>query len=689
VSPEDSEGVLRWFHNRILCGRGSQNSCFGPAGLAAVLCVLLLQTGCQVTVGGRQRPLVSHEQIQGALELDAERQIDKRKINGDSNKFTRTDFKEILRLSTSGDIYHRNLLLYTAAVGVGLRQQRFTSGGRTDTAEGSLDEYDLTADILQAKPYPITLYTSRSDDTQGRSFSGSVRTKNERLGGLMGFRVIEDWPMKFQYSKDDTEQDSLGSVFPDSYTRTDERFRYSVSHDFSASSTGRFAFERQDIFNRRLTSSSDLKVDRYDLSHDLLFGGESQHRLDSDFYLFDYSGISDETRLRWQELMRLKHASNLWTNYTFQFTESRQQGAGNKETLGQVGFRHELYRSLVTTGDVFASKSEVSRQVDLTERGGRLGFDYRKKNPWGVLFSSYSTSVTRFDQTGGGDIGTVNDEPHTFVVAGLPQIQLNRRNVDAASVIVADSIGIPYDLTLDYRIEENSGITSIVVIVGGKIYDDAVANGGTIDLLISYNFFVEPEQKTDIHTQSFSIRQRFASGPAFYYRHRRRDEQIRSSVTEITPDEFRVNTYGAEYSGRGLYLRGEYEKHQSTQIPTTTKRLEANYIWTVSYGTRASVRVSHLWNDFGGDNPHDVEVLTAGGALSSRFTERHTLIGSADYRRERDSSFGDTTGFQFDIGLRYDYRQLSFSTGVEFDMLGQDRDDRDTTFYYFRLRRQF
>jgi hypothetical protein len=649
----------------------------------------LFQAGCQVTVGDRQRQLVSHERIKGAVELDAVRQIDKRKTNGDSNKSTRTDIKEVLRLSTRGDIYHRNLLIYTAGVGLGLRQQRFASDGRSDTAEGSFDEYDLTAQLLQAKPYPISLYTSRADDTQGRSFSGSVRTQTERSGGLMGFRVIEDWPMKFQYSKDDTQQDSLGSIFRDSYTRTDERFRYSVAHDFGDSSSARFAFERQDIFNRRLTSSSNLKVDRYDLSHDLLFGGESQHRLDSDFFLFDYSGISNETRLRWQELMRLRHRPNLWTNYTFQFTQSRQEGAGNKETFGQVGFRHELYKSLVTTGEVFASKSEITRQVDLNERGGRLGFDYRKNNPWGLLLSSYSTSLTRFDQTGGGDIGRVDDEPHTFVVAGLPEIQINRRNVDAASIIVADNTGIPYDISLDYRVEENSGITSIVVIVGGKIYDDAVANGGTIDLLISYNFFVEPEQKTDIHTQSLSVRQRLHSGLAFYYRHRRRDEQISSSVTDITPDEFRINIYGAEYSDRGLYLRAEYEKQDSTQIPTTTKWFQANYGWIVNYGTRANLRVSNLWNDFGGDNPHEVEVLTAGGTLSSRFTERHTLVGSVDYRREQDTSFGNTKGFQFDIGLKYDYRQLSISTGVEFDMLSQDGDDRDTTFYYFRLRRRF
>ena len=72
MRPEDSEGVLRWFHKKIIRGRGLRSSCLGPAGLAAALCALLLQAGCQVTVGGKQRQLVSHERIQGAVELDAE-----------------------------------------------------------------------------------------------------------------------------------------------------------------------------------------------------------------------------------------------------------------------------------------------------------------------------------------------------------------------------------------------------------------------------------------------------------------------------------------------------------------------------------------------------------------------------------------------------------------------------------------
>ncbi|MHC4645248.1 MAG: hypothetical protein ACYTBJ_07085 [Planctomycetota bacterium] len=594
-----------------------------------------------------------------------------------------------MRLRTSGDIYHRNLLSYTAGLGVGLRQQRFTSDGRTDTEDNSLDEYDVAAQILQTKPYPISLYTTRSDQTQGRRFSGSIRTVMDRRGGLMGFRVIEDWPMRFQYSRDETDQSSHGSTAPDSFNRVDERFRYSVSHDFGNSSILRFNFEREDISNRRLQSSTVLKVDKYDLFHDWLFGSEDQHRLDSDVSFFDYSGISSQKRLRWQELMRLKHRPDFWTNYTFRFAETKEDGTDNRDTLGRIGFRHELYESLVTTGNVFASESDISEQVDLTERGGGLALDYRKRNPWGMLYGLYAMSFTRLEQSGSGGVGRVNDESHVYDIDGSNRIELNKRNVDASTIVVADSTGIPYDPFIDYRIEENSGVTSIVVITGGRIFNDAVANGGTVVLLISYDFFIEPEQENDICTQSFSVRQRFENGLALYYRHRRRDEDMSSNIARITPDEFRANTLGAEYANKGLYIRAEYSKEDSTQIPSTSKWLQGNYNWAVDYDTRANIYLNQLWNDFEGTNPHDVKVFTAGGTLSRRLADMYDLVGGIDYRNERDSSFGDTEGFQFDLGLRGGYRQLTFNTGVKFDMLSHERDDRDSTLFYFRLKRMF
>lgn len=678
-----------WHDKNIGRGRRLRNASSVLLRALVTLCAVLSQGGCQVNVGGRQRPLVSRKPVDISMEITADRQVDRNRIAGQSGKSTGTDFKELLRLRTSGDVYHRNLLTYTIGLGLGLRQQQFTSDGASDSADGSLEEYDVTAGILQSKPYPIDLYASRTDQTEGRRFSGSVRTQTERSGAMMGFWLFDEWPMRFQYSNDETDQTSLGSAVQDSFTRRDERFRYSVSHSLSATSKMHFDFETTNTANRRSGSSTNLKVDRYDFSHDLIFGKDDQHRLNSDVYLFDYSGLSDQKRLRVQELMRLRHADNLWTDYTLQFTRSRQREATNKETVGAAGFRHELYDSLVTAGNVFATRSDIADGVDLTEHGGRITFDYRKNNPLGTLFGSYSASLARFEQTGSGGVGRVDDEPHTYDTNGTTRVELGRRNVDPSTIVVSDQSSIPYSPLTDYRIEENSGITSVVIITGGKIFNDAVTNGGAVVFLTSYDFFVEPEQRNDVRTQFVSVRQRFTNGAALYYRHRRRDEKPKSDLTEITPDEFRVNTFGAEYSNNGLHLKAEYMQEDATQISSTSKWLQASYNWAIDMDTRANIYVSNLSNDFGGAEPHEVRIFSVGGELSSRLADAYRLVGGVNYRRERDSSFGNTSGFQYDIGLRYGYRQLTISTGVEFDMLSQNRDDRESTFFYFRLKRIF
>jgi hypothetical protein len=490
--------------------------------------------------------------------------------------------------------------------------------------------------------------------------------------------------MSFRYTKSETDQSS--PLARDNYTRTNESFLYSVSHTANSSSRTRFDFERDDITNERSGRSLTTTRDMYRLFNRLYFGTSRQHRLNSSFRFFDISSGSGKRRnWWWRERMRLSHSRNLFSYYRFQLRDTDEE-AGAKQTFGEMGFQHRLYESLTTDARIF---SQFTEPADTETQGGELRFTYEKTNPWGTLYGTYNVILTRVEQSGGGGVGSVVDEQHTFDVNDLTPIELDRRNIDPCTIVVADSFGIPYDEFFDYEIFQTDGATRITVVVGGDIYNDAVANGGTADLFISYSFFIEPEQESDVCTQGLSVRQRFDNGLVLYYRHQRRDEQISSNVTGIAPDEFRNNTYGAEYRKEGLSLKGEYVKRDSTQISTTQKLLSANYGWAVNAETTALVRVQGRWNEFGGSTPHDMTVYTLGGTLTSRLTDNYSLLGRVDYYDQDDTVFRDTKGIQFDIGLRYAYRQLRAGTGIEFDMLDHDGDERINTFFYFRLKRMF
>jgi len=644
----------------------------------------ILLTGCMVNVGGRQRSLVENEPVRGEVELVAERRTDEQGTSEDRRKSTTEVFEERVRLNTEGSVYHPDFIFYTAAVGVGLAQQKIDSDDESGRNDETLDEYNVFAQLLRGKIYPTTLNASKAEELISRQFLGSLRTERENRGVTFSLRP-EDWPMTFQYSESEIGQDGLSSLARDFFERDDERFRYSVTHDFSRLSHLRFDFDRTKVLQRSVGATIMTDTDRYNMLHNLLFGDDGKHRLDSSFNYADQSGSFDFENLQLQERLRLQHTDNFLTNYELRFTDSDRNTVRNKEIRGQGGFEYRLYESLVTTANIFTSTTDLDAQGDLEQYGGLLSFNYHKKNPWGTLYSTYSASLTKSKQSGGTGTGIAMDESHIFTDP-LP-VTLNRVNVDISTIVVTDSTGLDiYTEGDDYTITEINGRVQLNVTILG-IAPPNVTDGQ--ELLVDYNFFIEPKREEDTARQTFTIRERFKNGLSAYYAHRRQDEDVSSTLTEITPDEFTINTVGADYLNKGLFLQAEYSDEDSTQIPSTSKKLQGRYSWSLDPGTTASLRVMNQWLDFGEPDERDVVLFKTGGELYSRLTEECGISARADYRDEDDTRFGVTRGFQFNSELQYTFRQMKISTGIEVNLLNRRRDEIDGSYLYFKLKRFF
>ncbi len=640
--------------------------------------------GCAVNVGGQQRPLVKAEPIQGEVELRAERRTDEQGTSGDRRESTTEVFEERVRVETEGDVYHPDFLFYTAAAGVGLAQQRIDSDEESGSSTETLDEYNLFAQLLRGKIYPTTFNASKSEELIARQFLGALRTDRETRGVTFSLRP-EDWPMTFRYTDSDISQDGLTALSRDFFEREDERFRYSVTHDFSRLSHLSFDFDRTEVIQRSTGATIITDTDRYNMLHNLIFGKDEQHRLDSSFNYTDQSGTFDFTILQAQERLRLNHTDDFLTNYELRFTDSDRIAIRNKELRGQGGFEHRLYESLVTTGNIFVSRTDLDAQGDLYQQGGGLAFNYDKKNPWGTLYSTYSVSLNQTEQTGGSGTGVVIDESHIFNDP-LP-VTLNRVNIDTSTIVVTDSTGLDvYTEGDDYTITEFDGRVQLNVTTLG-IAPPNITDGQ--ELLVDYNFFIEPKREEDTTRQAFTIRERFKNGLSVYYAHRVQDESVSSTLTDITPDEYTINTVGADYLNKGLFLLAEYSEEESTEIPSTSRRLEGRYSWSLSPQTTASLRVSNQWLDFGEPDERDVVLFRSGAEIFSRLTEEFDITARADYRDEDDTRFGITRGFQFISELKYTFRRMSISGGVELNRLNRRRDEIDGTYLYLKLKRFF
>jgi hypothetical protein len=602
-------------------------------------------------------------------------------------------FEERLRFRTEGDVYHPNLMTYTAALGFGLVQHDLESSDLSEKTSDSLSDYNVSALIFKGKPYPINIYTSKSDSISPRHFRGSLRTENESLGFGIIFKS-NTWPMSFQYNKSESTQDSLSSTLDsrgrDFFKRIEERFRYSLSHNFSQLSRMRFEFEREDRTNERKASSTNSIEDLYRLSHDLRFGSNERYRLDSILSFSDVtSRTSSQERTKWTERLLLSHTPNFETRYKFDFSDNKRKTSDSEQTRLEAGFRHKLYKSLVTSGQIFLSESKTSSSKRDRE-GGYVLFDYRKQNPFGTFAASYKNSITKTERNGGsGAVDEVNDESHLAV--NLP-VELDRTNVDTSTIVVDDAPGLGAEYTLgeDYTITETNGRVFLNLIANGGAAPDFVFLDGTETFFVDYQFVVDPKRQETVKRQDFSLRQRLRNGISFYYRHSQQDESISSNEVGVTPDEMSLDLYGISFRRKTFSIYAEQEVEDSTQIDSKIKRLRANYGLVISADTRANFYAFKEIIDFKQQGTsNELESFTFGGDLTSRLTNKIDLDVGFDYMEDKNKNTDKSTGFQISSILRYKYRQLRVLAGIEYDLLSRKNNETKNIRLFCRVKRYF
>jgi len=637
-----------------------------------------------VTVQGEQRPLVRQQRIQGELEGVVEHRTDKQESGAIERESKSTVFEEWLRLKTRGDVYHPDLFNYSVAVGAGLSQQYLDTDGVSDWNRDTLDEYEVSGEILRAKPYSGTVSASKSEDLIARQFLGPLQADRQSEAATLSLRP-GSWPMLFEYSRSETAQEGFTPAQADFFLREDERFRYSLSHDFSESSHLRFAYDRTDAQQESLGALVDTLTDTYTLSHDYVFGPNDLHRLDSLVNYLDQSGDFAFENLRWQERLKLQHTPGLLSRYDLQYTELDRETLGSEQIRGQAGLEHRLFESLVTSLDGFVSHTDLGRQGELSQDGAILGLNYRKTNPLGMLLSSYTANFTRSDQSGATGMGTVVGEAHT--ATDVTPVELDRANIQVSTVRVRNASGSLFQQGDDYTIFQHDGRTFLNLFVVGGAVPPNFTEGQ--QFFVDYEFFLEPRRQEDTLRQNFTIRQRFDNGISVFYAYRNQDERVRSLDVEAIPDEYTVHTFAADYTWGGPFLQAEHSIEDSTLIPSTSTRLEGRYGWMLGPATTASIGATNQWLDFREPDAREVTLLEGTAELFSRLTDKYSVSASADYRHEEDTRFGLTKGFQFDTELEYQYRQFHAKVGAEWSLLERRDDEIDGVFLYVRLQRRF
>jgi hypothetical protein len=635
-------------------------------------------------VRGQPRPLIKQQGIRGELEGVAEYLNDKQESGANKRESESAVFEERVRVRTTGDVYHPDFLNYDIMVGGGLAQQKTESDDVSGWNSDTLSEYLVSVELLRTKPYSAVLNASKSQDLIPRQFLGPLQADRESESASVFLRP-EAWPMTFQYSRSDTSQKGFNNDPLDFFAYDDQRFRYSLNHDFSRLSHMYFDFDHTETHQESAGATIDTRTNTYTLEHDYTFGPDEQNRLDSLFNYIDQGGSFEFQELRLQERLKLQHTPNLLSRYDLQYNDLERESFNSRQIRGQAGLEHHLFESLVTNLDGFVSQTDLGEAGDLLQYGGIFGLNYHKTNPWGTLFSTYTVSLTHNDQTGGSGKGVVVGEPHT--ATDVVPIELARTNIDISTIRVRTAGGTLYQEGDDYTIFQDSGRVFLTTFVIGGAIPPNFTEGQAF--FVDYEFFLEPERQEDIFRQNFIVRQRFNNGLSVYYGLRMQQENVTSTAAPVILDEYLIHTFGMDYTHKGLFLLAEYTTEDSTVIPMNGTKLEGRYRWLIEPATTASIGLSQQWLDFKPPDDRQVQLFEANAEVFSRLTDNYSLSSSVNYRDEEDSRFGTTRGFQIDNKLEYQYRQFSATVGAELSFL-ERRDDRiDSVFLYFRALRRF
>ena len=605
-------------------------------------------------------------------------------------KARETIFEENLQLEVEGYTYHPNLMEFSLAGLFGLLQHDFKEDvtgteGFSGSENGTLVGFDLEGYFLKEKPYPGRVYARREQTLEPRIFRPSAEVTTEGYGVQWDY-LSEKVPTRLLLSYVDVRVDPLENTLEQKQRQTDTLFRLETGYVFNDYNALSFIYSHEDVSEE--PDNIDYTLDEVTLDHRWEFGEDHQHLLDSEFNFLDQRGFSDFSRVRWRERLDLQHTEDLSSSYFFEALDRTRRGVSDGVRLEERSYvltaslEHQLYESLISQvgGHIETQDFDPGTQVD--RFGAYGGLDYRKMNPWGVLYAHYRIDFEREERTGGPVEAEVRDESHTFV--DPEPVRVSNPDVVIGSIVITAQDGFTvYRLGRDY----------LTRVIGDQVEIRRVPSGFIADgetVLIDYVFRIGGDQTRDTLQQEFSARQDFDFGLSPYYRLLWQDQEITEDVdTGIIPEDITAHIVGTDFRWRSFYFGTEYEDHDSNVNPYKAFRLNAGYQHGFTWGASGNLRA--LWSWYSYDLPlsRETRFLTLEGRYRHPITPNLLVEGAVLYRNGDDTLRGPEEGVDVDLSLEWFIRQTELRVTYEFGQFEDDYTRNDSSALYVQVRRRF
>lgn len=447
-----------------------------------------------------QRSLILLGNIQQYLNVSYD--YDESHSNGSttSTSFDSQIIKERYQLSSDYTIYHPNLLLGSAAVGVTFNQD-FYSGQNAERTfgKGISFNYDIGGTILDGSNYPTTFHVRSEEATVQRDYTGNFNVATDSYSA--GFRYrSKNFPLSLTFSQVNTQTSGLGSD-------TDQQVRnigFLISHPIGNINDTVLSYAHSEIDSRSIQGSASISAynsDRFTATNLLSWNSEGKARsISATYSLLRETGNIESTSV--SAGMGILWDLGKTLSLRGDISEARTGAPSRDDIISKVSLRHRLFESLSTSVDGLFRRSLMD-QLSEEEKNGTLAVSYHKRIPLnGLLDLSVSQTYGYFDRTGHQTINYIKDQ--SYVASYVDPIIIQAIGVVQNSIVIKNADptvrATPYDPVTDYYVVVEASTTEIFINPMG-----AIKEGDT--LLLSYETDIDPalHYSTDVRSLNGSI----------------------------------------------------------------------------------------------------------------------------------------------------------------------------------------
>jgi len=573
----------------------------------------------------------------------------------------------MLTLRFHGDVVHPYFVDFYGKTSFGysrsfFRERRF-GRPRSDRGSGYLTEFDLRADLFKTKPVSGTVYGQRSEDRIPRLFLPSLRQRRTAYGTAWVHRT-DRILMELSYDHFDTDR------FGNRRQRDDERiiedfYRFSWDWTIGPDEKLRLDYEH----NRRQQEFQgnqfvfDTRRDLIKFDYDRAFGDRRQHRFTINGRLQEESGDLARDIIEITPQVILEHSDTLSTSYEYQFTRERLDGIRIDQHRGDFQLTHRFLKNLTTTVDVFALEERTDDDVETTQAGASVAWQYTRANRYGRVSADLRLSADSERTRGNSGTRLVLNESATFRDP-LP-VYLVRSDVVRSSVLVTDGTGrVVYRIGTDYVLGRIRDRTVLERVPAGRIL-----NGQTV--LVDYRYRTRRSGQIDTTRVDFNIQQEFESGWTPYYRLSFRDQDVNHSVGFARrADRTDHHRLGVTYTRTRWSWSGEYEIFDDAIDPYDAFHFNGSWNALRTPDRQLDFRGEFSQYFFDGSfDDREVSEINLSGVYEVRFAQDWTSTMTTTYRWEDDSVRGTTNALDIEAALAYRYRNVSVEFSAEYDLL--------------------